>query len=572
MSARLFARAQVPLRPLAAIVRLFWAERGPRLLAGALLAGVTVLAGFALLSLSGWFLAATAIAGLSAGTALAFDVFTPAAAIRFLALARTGGRYGERLVTHDATLGVLAGLRERLFRGWATPEAARALGLRPARLLFRLTEDIDAIGQLYLRVLVPAGAAVLLALVAGVGLGLVAGSGPGIALCAGLMVVGLGLPLAGARAAYRHSRRRAYATESLRARAIDLVAGQTELVMAGRLPAQCEAVARADRTLAEADLALNRIETRVGAGFGIAASVLVAGALLLAGALAGQGTIDGPVAAALVLGALAVLEPFAGLRRGALELGRILLAAGRLGPRLTDRRPMRGPLRAEAGIAVRVSRVDLRQRAAHRTLLDDVSLTILPGERVALVGASGAGKSSLLGLIAGERSPTDGTVESLCATLLTQRTELFQDTVRDNLRLAAPAASDDALWEALTAAGLAADIAGLPAGLDTRLGEGGLGLSGGQGRRLALARLLLRDTPVWLLDEPTEGLDGETARAVLARLTACAEGRTLVVATHIRREAELCDRLLVMAQGRITARLTRGEPAFDAMLASLRPD
>ena len=155
---------------------------------------------------------------------------------------------------------------------------------------------------------------------------------------------------------------------------------------------------------------------------------------------------------------------------------------------------------------------------------------------------------------------------------MTQRTELFQDSLCDNLRLADAAADDGRLMQALAAAGLLTHVETLPKGLDSRLGEGGIGLSGGQSRRLALARLFLRDTPLWLLDEPTEGLDGETARDVLQRLKTRANGRTLVIATHIRREAMLADRLLILDGGRITGRHRRGEPGFLAALERLRPD
>lgn len=154
------------------ILRLFFRTKGTALLAGIATATVTVLAGIALLGLSGWFITATAIAGMSIATAVVFDVFAPAAGIRLLAILRTGSRYLERLVTHDATLAILAALREKLFRSWARPSAANTLLKRPARLLFRLTADIDALDSLYLRVVVPVGAALATALVAGIALGL----------------------------------------------------------------------------------------------------------------------------------------------------------------------------------------------------------------------------------------------------------------------------------------------------------------------------------------------------------------------------------------------------------------
>ena len=149
---------------------------------------------------------------------------------------------------------------------------------------------------------------------------------------------------------------------------------------------------------------------------------------------------------------------------------------------------------------------------------------------------------------------------------------MFQDSLRDNLRLADPAASDARLMAALQSAGLAGDVQALTAGLDTRLGEGGLGLSGGQSRRLALARLLLRDVPLWLLDEPTEALDAATAQAVLDCVAALAQGRTLLIATHLRREAELADRVLCLQAGVIVADWRRGSVEFDAALQALRAD
>ncbi|MFC0283966.1 thiol reductant ABC exporter subunit CydC [Camelimonas abortus] len=560
-------------RSLRAVLGLYWRSQRRRLALGAALATVTVIAGIALLGLSGWFIAAAAIAGLSAASALAFDVFTPSAGIRLLALGRTAARYGERLATHDATFAVLAELRERAFRGWARPGAARLLLLRPARLLFRLTGDIDALDSLYLRILVPAAAATGAGLVTGVTLGLVS-PWLGLAATAWLLLAGLGAPTLAARRALAPARRRASGLETLRQRVIDLAAGQTDLVMTGRLEAAARAVAAADARLARADDAINRAEAGLTAVFGVAGAVLLSGVLLAAALLAEHGAIGAPVAAMCALVALAALEPFAALRRGAMELGRTLLALGRLAPRLAgaQEQETQEPPAPEPGFAVQLEGVSLRHAGAARPTLRDVTFAVAAGERVALTGPSGAGKSTLLALLAGELSPAAGVARRLPSGLLTQRTELFQDTLRDNLRLAAPEADDARLMQALEAAGLGAVVRRLPGGLDAMLGEGGAGLSGGQARRLALARLLLRDAPLWLLDEPTEALDAGAARATLACVDSLAAGRALVIATHLRREAELADRLAVMEGGRIVFQARRGEPAFDALLAGLRPD
>ncbi|ATA54131.1 thiol reductant ABC exporter subunit CydC [Variovorax boronicumulans] len=559
-------------RDLRLVLRPFLATQPRALLLGCLLAAVTVLAGMALLGLSGWFITATALAGLHAATAFTFDVFMPSAGIRLLALGRTGSRYGERLVTHDATFAVLAELRVRLFRGWARPEAARDLLMRPARLLFRLTSDIDALESLYLRLFVPAAAALGAALLAGIVLGFMH-VGMGVAIALWLCAIGWGLAFLIARRARQPARQRAHAVEALRARAVDLVAGQADLAMAGRLDAQRAALMNADAHLAQADLALNKLEAAAGFAYGSAGTLTLVGVLLAVGALVSEGVIGAPGAALALLIALTATEPFAALRRGALDAGRTWLAVRRLAPRLDPsvEEGARASRTAQTA-AVQVDQLTVVHPGSLVEVLSGVSLHLNAGERVALVGASGAGKSTLLYVIAGDLTPRAGQVQAQPACLLTQRTELFQDSLRDNLRLADPQASDERLWAVLHAAGLDADVRALATGLDTRLGEGGLGLSGGQSRRLALARLLLRPVPLWLLDEPTEALDAATAHDVLQRLAQQAGARTLLIATHLRREAALADRLVCMAQGRIVADLRRGTEAFEAALRGLRPD
>ena len=537
-------------------------------LGGALLALLTVLMGMALLGLSGWFITATALAGLLPATAIVFDVFMPSAGIRLLALGRTGTRYAERLVTHDATLAVLAALRERLLRSWATPAAALSLRLRPARLLQRLTADVDALDSLYLRLFVPLLAATGATLMAALALGLMRWW-LGMALAAWLLATGLGSALWLARSARRPAVRRALALESLRARTADLVAGQAELAMAGTLAAHCERIAALDARVAEADAALHGLEARTSFVQGLCGALALAGVLLGVGWLAEAGLLGAPVAALALLLALTAMEPFAALRRGALEAGRSWLAARRLAPALRDGAVQGAcePAAPRQGLAV-----ELEQVVAPRAAVLAQDIRIAEGERVALLGASGAGKTTLLSLMAGELQPLSGAVRARRCTWMTQRTELFEDSLRDNLLLACPEAAEDTLWAALEVAGLAGDVRAMAQGLDTRLGEGGLGLSGGQARRLALARLLLSPARCWLLDEVTEGLDARTAADLLVRLDSAARGRTLVLATHKLREAQLADRLLWVEQGRVVSEALRGTPPFEAALARLRQD
>jgi ATP-binding cassette subfamily C protein CydC len=295
--------------------------------------------------------------------------------------------------------------------------------------------------------------------------------------------------------------------------------------------------------------------------------------LLGLGALAGEGRIGTAGAVLALLVALTAMEPFAALRRGALEAGRTWLAARRLSPYCGAAQPPARPAApATPDQVLRLDGVCARYPDSDVDALHGISLHLGAGERVALIGASGAGKSTLMALVAGELAPRSGVVEAVPHAWLGQRADLFQDSLRDNLRLARPEADDPALWAALEAAGLADDVRALHAGLDTRLGEGGLGLSGGQARRLAIARLLLQPHRLWLLDEPTEGLDAPIAADLLARLDALGAGRTWLIATHLRREAALADRLLLVRNGRIEAECRRGSPGFDATLASLRPD
>ncbi|QVL20338.1 ATP-binding cassette domain-containing protein [Pseudomonas qingdaonensis] len=563
-------------RPLFTVLQMFWCLQRRPLQAGVLLSAVTVLFGMALLGLSGWFISATAIAGLSVATALAFDVFMPSAGIRLFALGRTFSRYGERLITHDATLAAVAVLRVQLFRAWARPHVARALALRPSRLLFRLTCDIDALDSLYLRLCIPLQSALVASLAATLALALIS---PGLALATLMALALTALPtlsylwIAGLRPACK----RALLVERLRGQAADLLSGQTDLMMTGQLSDHCRTLGHIDRRLAREEDRLHQFDTRAGMTFGLLGSILLSGTLAVTGWLVTTGAIGVPVAVLAVLLALTLAEPLGALRRGAFELARTSLAARRLVPYLTENADITMTPQRSAPVpcdpfALKLQDIHVRHDGAKHDCLHGIHLRIASGERVALVGHSGAGKSSLMAVLTGELQPRLGQLRLIDHAWLTQRTELFNDTLRDNLLLAAPHAQDTALWEALRIAGLFETVARLPSGLETRLGDSGLGLSAGQARRLALARLLLRERALWLLDEPTEGLDKPTAEEVLARLAEQGAGRTWLLATHLRREAALADRLVVLEHGRIIREVRRGSSGFDAALDELRPD
>jgi ATP-binding cassette subfamily C protein CydC len=360
--------------------------------------------------------------------------------------------------------------------------------------------------------------------------------------------------------------------DALRARTADLVNGQAELLTTSRLSAQVAAVERADDYLLACDDRLNRIETNTGFSFGISAAVLLSAALLGMAWLAEQGAVTAPTAALGLLVCFAALEPFTALRRGAMELGRTLFSARRIAPRLSAEAAVNCPRLPAEGKAAELHGVRLERDGNENPVLTNINLAIAAGETVAIIGPSGAGKTSLIQLLAGELQPEAGMVSALPCSLMTQRSQLFRDSIADNLRLAKPAATERELWDALQSAGLGEHVKTLTAGLDTRLGEAGQGLSGGQSRRLALARFLLRDKPLWLLDEVTEGLDGETARDVLGRLFARAKGKTVVMITHNRREAEFADRIIVLKEGRQLDQCQSGTPEYDVMLQTLRPD
>lgn len=539
------------------IFRLILRDQRVALLRGAALSLVVLLAGVALLGLSGWFITAAAAAGL-AGTGAMFDVFRPSAMVRFLALGRTAARYGERVLTHDATLRALAGLRVRLLRGLLRAPHDRLVRLRGAQALNRLMADVDALDGVPLRLVLPIGAGLSALAISGVALwGLVHWT---VALwVAGGFALGAALVLTRtARQAVAPSRRAEMAAQAFRSRLIDLIRARADLAIYGRLTAQRDAVLAADqrRDLARADL--DRIERRAGFALSVLGTLVAAGALGLGMELARAGVISVPMAAVGFFASLALIEAVAPLRRAMADLGRMMLAARRVRANLVPVDP--APVLAEVlppitGLVF--DAVSFARPGSLRPVLEGLSLSLSPGQTMALTGVSGAGKSTALLLAAGLLRPGAGRVlldgrpltgwsETALRSrlmLVPQRAALMAGSVRDALQLAAPEAADTALWAALRAVALEAVVAAR-GGLDATLGPGGSGLSGGEARRLVLARALLRRPAVLLLDEPTEGLDDATARMVLAGLREFLPDAAILTASHREAETDWADRCL----------------------------
>jgi ATP-binding cassette, subfamily C, bacterial CydC len=523
-----------------------------------LVALAAVLANIALMAVSGWFIASMAIAGAAAA---AFNYFTPAAIIRGCAILRTGGRYLERLVSHDATLRPLAATRVWLFRRIEPQSPDRVAAWHSGDLASRFKGDIDRLEAMPLRILLPLAVAVAASAVL---LSVLGHYGSRFALIelAGLLVAVLA-PVAVTRLAWIWGRGQVHLSAALTEAVVEGVQGLADLRVFA--PAARRHAAR----LAEIGAALVASQQKTGraGALALAAGVLAANlaawsVVAVAVPLVRAGTLAPADLVLLALLALAGVEAVAPVPGAVHALGGVLEAAKRLFALIDAPAPAPVDEDAEAPPPVDADLVlkDVRFRHAPAAPLvfDGFSLTVGQGERVALTGPVGAGKSTLVALLTGLLSPQAGSIAvggRAVASLgpearrrpfavAPQAPGLFTGTLADNLRVAWPEAPEAALRHVLAVAQLEEMVADLPQGLETWVGEAGLTLSGGQARRLAVARALLKPAPVLILDEPGEGLDYATERALLAAAVADLGGRTLILITHRSAGLDLMDRVV----------------------------
>jgi ATP-binding cassette subfamily C protein CydC len=541
---------QAPRSPLLRILAL-WRPRLPLLAFGVLISLATLVAGVALMAFSGATVAAVLTGGFLAA----------ALWLRIAGPARVVLRYLERLVTHAATFRALADLRVWFFRGLAE-RAAGGLGFRQAGdVLSRLVTDVEALDGLYLRILIPLAGAAFLVPIAGLAAARIH-IPVGIFVALAFATAAFALPYSAYRASLAAGGTLAGAGAGLRIAALDALTGLREVRAFGAESRMQARIAERETTLLAAQHKLARATARANAATFVCGQAAVLAVLLAAGAAPA-------LAIAVVFLLVAAFEPIAGLARAGVMAGAAEAAAGRVLDMAEGAHPVPDPARPkplprETGL--RFCGVHFAWDAG-KPVLDGMTLDVPEGTRVAILGPSGAGKSTIAALALKVVVPQSGTIllggtdlAELTAgeirsriAWLGQSTHLFSDTIRANLLLGRPDASDADLWEALDRAAISDVVRNLPDRLDTWLGEGGANLSGGQGRRIALARTLLSRAPIIILDEPCASLDADTERDFLTTLYAQTAGKTVILIAHRLTGAEKLDRIWRLSNGHAVA-------------------
>ncbi|MCH0538818.1 thiol reductant ABC exporter subunit CydD [Streptomyces sp. MUM 203J] len=555
-------------------VRASAGELRGRLALGLLFGSLALGSAVGLMAVSGWLISR------ASEQPPVLHLMVAVTATRAFGIGRAVFRYAERLVSHDAVLRMLAELRVAVYRRL---EGIAPAGLRRTRrgdLLSRLVADVDALQDYWLRWLLPAGTA----LVVGAGaVGFTAWLLPeaGAVLATGLLAAGVAVPALGGVVSRRAEQRLAPARGTLAARVVDLLHGCAELTVAGALRSR---IARAK----EADRALTRIAARQSAATGLGAglTVLVTGLTVAAAALVGvqavrDGRLGGVALAVVVLTPLAAFEAVMGLPLAVQYRQRVRRSAERVFEVLDAPVPVHEPERPEpmpaSPFPLELRGVCARHPGQERDALHAFDLRLEAGRRVAVVGASGSGKTTLaqvllrfmdveagtymLGADGVHAEALGGDAVRRFVGLCAQDAHLFDSSIRENLRLARTDASDEDLRRALSGARLLDWVDALPDGLDTLVGEHGARLSGGQRQRLALARALLADFPLLVLDEPAEHLDLATADALTEDLLRVTQGRTTVLITHRLAGIAAVDEVVVLEAGRVVQRGSYGELA-----------
>ncbi len=520
-------------------------------------AGVAVIAANSLLmAVSGWFIASMAVAGV---TKVSFNYFAPSAAIRALAIIRTVGRYLERLITHGAALRLLSELRVWLFLKFAPLAPGVLERYSTGELAARLRGDIDSLENLYIRVIAPLAGGAVAILAATLFVACWSASAAG-ALLFFLSLSGLLLPLLARRLAEPHGRRTASLSGELRRVVTDGISGGDELILLGAVDMHVKKVAELSATLVAEQKNLALKGAIITSGSLLSSGAGVAAVLILASGAVLGGDIQGPHLVMLLLFSAAAFEATGGMSAAMLYYPAAAESARRIIELADADQPVAEPaIPALPPLEFSLHCREVSFSYAENQVLNGFELHIPAGDRVALTGRSGVGKSSVAELLLrfreyegsirfGGRELRDYAADDLRSSIsaLPQKPHLFNSTIRENIMVANPEASAEELAEVVFDTVLDEWIAALPEGLDTRVGEEGSEISGGEARRVALARALLKDAPFYILDEPTEGLDAATEKLLLARIDKRLKGKSLLLITHRPAPLRIVDRVVTL--------------------------
>jgi ATP-binding cassette, subfamily C, bacterial CydC len=563
------ARRSAARDPLLRLLGLARPLRGQLLLAVAAGAAATG-CGVALLAVSGFLLARASLHPSIVAITVAV------VAVRALSVGRGVSRYLERLASHDAAFRILADVRVSIYQRLERLAPAGLHAFSSGDLLARLISDVDATQDLFIRGITPPCAAALVGIGSVVVCLLILVPAGGV-LAAGLLAAGIGVPVLAALAARSSARRVAPARGRLAATFTDLLAGAADLHAYGAQGPALAAVTAADADLtkqAHRNAAVSGLSTGLSSGI---AGVSLWGVLLLGVAATGDGALTRAPLAVLTLTALASFEAVTALPAAAIQLGQARVSAGRIAAVLDAPDPVHEPATPrrlpDGQVWVTLRGAQVRYQPGGPAALDGIDLDLPPGRRIALVGPNGAGKSTVAGVLLRFVDLTAGTATLNGRDLASyaaddvrtriggcpQDPHIFDASLRDNLRMARPAATDEQLADAAARAGLLDWIQSLPLGWDTPVGAHGAALSGGQRQRLALARALLADPALLILDEPTAHLDPGSRRALTRDLLAATAGRTTLLITHELDGLDQVDQIIVLRQGKITQRGTHAQ-------------
>ena len=560
------------MRALLPFLRLFKFAKLPLFL-GLVLMITGLASSIGLLTTSGWFLAATAIAGL--GTL--FNFFYPSASVRGLAIGRTLFRYFEKLVTHDATFRILAKLRVQVFEKIIPLSPAVLNRYRNSDLLNRLVSDVDTLDSLYLRLIAPFITAIFVILVMCIGLSFV--NAPlALGLGASLLLLVFVIPTVFYQLGKKFGDKLVHSRALYRTQFLEFIQAQAELLLFN-----AEDKLKNNMAKTEANWQADQQKEANLSGFSTSLSLflngLIIAAMLWFSSQAEFGNDEYRMAfiALFTFAALASFEILMPLGSAFLHIGQVIASAERVTD-IIEQQPLvtfNGKAEFDQNATTLIEAKDLSFTYPERQnrALENLNLTIQKGKKVAILGKTGSGKSTLLQLLVRNYDANQGELflagkpisdyaedtlrSQFC--FLTQRVHVFSDTLRQNLQFASAVnISDEKMIEVLNQVGLG-KLLEQEQGLDIWLGDGGRPLSGGEQRRLGLARILLNDAPILLLDEPTEGLDRETERKILRLILAHAENKTLIMVTHRLTAIEQFDELCVIDEAKLIEKGTYAE-------------